>query len=60
MKVIFYYTDFDETAAGTTGNEKERIPKVRLSENDNDLIERRYDLHTFRKFANSNRIKLSG
>ena len=30
MKIIFYYIDFDETAAGTTENEKERIPKVRL------------------------------
>jgi len=59
MKVIFHYTDFDETA-GRTGNEKERIPNIRLSENENDLIERRYDLQTFRKFANSNRIKLSG
>ena len=60
MKIIFHYTDFDETAAGTTENEKERIPKVRLSVNENDLIERRYDLQTFWKFVNSNRIKLSG
>ena len=60
MKIIFHYTDFDETAAGTTENENERIPKVRLSVNENDLIERRYDLQTFWKFVNSNRIKLSG
>ena len=60
MKVIFHYTDFDETAAGTTENEKERIPKVRLSVNENDLIERRYDLQTLWKFVHSNRIKLSG
>ena len=44
MKIIFYYIDFDETAAGTRKNKKERIPKVRLSVNENDLIERRYDL----------------
>ena len=60
MKVIFHYTDFDKTAAGTTENEKERIPKVRLSVNENDLIERRYDLQTFWKFINSSKIKVSG
>ena len=60
MKIIFYYTDFDETAAGTTENKKERIPKVRLSVNENDLIERRYDLQTFWKIVNSSKIKVSG
>ena len=42
-----------------TENEKERIPKVRLSVKEDDLIERQYDLESFWKFVNSNKIKLS-
>ena len=60
MKIVFYYTDFDGTVKDPTENEKERIPKVRLSVNKDDLIERRYDLQLFWKFVNSNKIKLSG
>ena len=59
MKIIFHYTD-DGTAVGTTENDKGRIPKVRLSVNENDLIERRNDLQSFWKFVDSNKIKLSG
>ena len=55
MKIIFHYTD-----DGTTENDKDRIPKVRLSVNENDLIERRNGLQSFWKFVNSNKIKLSG
>ena len=59
MKVIFN-TDFDETASGSNENEKERIQKVRISFDGDDLIERRYDFETFWNFLKSNRIKLSG
>ena len=59
MKVIFN-TDFDETASGSNENEKERIQKVRISFNEDDLIERRYVFDTFLNFMKSNRIKLSG
>ena len=58
MKIIFSYTD--GAGKGPTENEKERIPKVRLSVNEDDLIERRYNLESFWKFVNSNKIKLSG
>ena len=57
---MFYYTDYEGTVIDPTENEKERIPKVRLSVNEDDLIERRYDLESFWKFVNSNKIKLSG
>ena len=59
MEIIFHYTD-DGTDDGTTENDKKRIPKVRLSVNENDLIERRNDLQSFWKFVDSNKIKLSG
>ena len=59
MKVIFE-TDFDETESESNENEKARIPKVRISVNEDDLIERRYDFGTFLNFLKSNRKKLLG
>ena len=46
MKIIFYFTDGN--GSGPRGSEKERIAKVRLQLNENDLVERRqYNFATF-------------
>ena len=54
-------TDDHVIEPGTNEIKKERIAKVRLSFDENDLIERRrFDLDVFMKFALSKKMKLTG
>ena len=48
MKISFHHTEI------------ERIPNVRLSLNEDDLIERRYSIETLWKYIISNKLKLLG
>ena len=48
MKIIFHYI------------EKERKPNVRLSLNEDDLIEHRYSIGTLWNYVKSNKLKLLG
>ena len=48
MKIIFHHI------------EKERKPKVHLSLDEDDLIERRYSIETLWMYVKSNKLKLLG
>ena len=48
MKISFHHTEI------------ERIPNVRLSLNEDDLIERRYSIETLWNYVKSNKLKLLG
>ena len=61
MKIIYKMTDDHVIEPGTDEIKKERIAKVRLSLDENDLIERRrFDFGVFVKFAQSQKVKLTG
>ena len=61
MRIIFKMTDDHVIEPGTNEIKKERIAKVRLSFDENDMIERRrFDLVVFMKFAQSKKMKLTG
>ena len=61
MKIRFYFTDSKDQESELKENKNERIATVRLSSNNNDLMERRrYDFSTFWKLIKSNKIQLSG
>ena len=64
MKIIFHYTNnnagFDETQCGSRENDKSQVPKVHLSLNEDDLIERRYSIETLWMYVKSNTLNLLG
>ena len=61
MRIIYKMTDDHVIEPGTDEIKKERIAKVRLSFDENDLIERRrFDFDVFMKFAQSKKMKLTG
>ena len=58
MKIRFYFKDDQNQASA---DNVERIAKVCLSPDDDDLVERRrYDFRTLWKLMKSNKMKLSG
>ena len=61
MRIIYKMTDDHAIEPGTNEIKKERIAKVRLSLDENDLIERRrFDFGVFMTFAQSQKVKLTG
>ena len=61
MKILFKLTEDREIRSSSEDNRSERIPNVRLSMNENDLIERRpYDFETFMEILKSKKIKNLG
>ena len=61
MKILFKLTEDREIPSSSEDNRSERIPNVRLSMNENDLIERRpYDFETFMKKLKVMKIKNLG
>ena len=61
MKILFELTEDCEIPSSSEENRSERIPNVRLSMNENDLIERRpYDFATFMGILKSKKIKNLG
>ena len=61
MRIIYQITDEDVIKPESNEKKKERVAKVRLSLDENDLIERRrFDFGVFVKFAQSQKVKLTG
>ena len=61
MKILFQLTEDREIPSSSEENRPERIPNVRLSMNENDLIKRRpYDFQTFMEILISKKIKNLG
>ena len=61
MRIIYQITDEDVIEPDSNENKKERVAKVRLSLDENDLIERpRFNFGVFVKFAQSQKVKLTG